>query len=310
PPTNPRSFDNVQLEVQTHYLLFSEARTLAQNGDLESARAMIVSILNTVDEVPRNGGFFNDIADFVLLQLDDADEAMKIINRSIQLNPQLAISYATKGQILESLKHYSDAVEAYRKAIDLGFEHVRFYTKVAMTIRYHLPTAQANELEVIELLKKGVALAVHWPAAHDQLARVLANARDEALRDPKSALEHAEVNFRWLSENDGEIDAYAFATLGMAQYRVGQYEQAIGNLTRTLDATGDPLAPIEVFLAMAYWQLGNKEQAAEWFSRNTFGPENKIFGHVVQEASLLMGLPIQADAEAVDEDAEASAESE
>jgi Flp pilus assembly protein TadD len=54
-------------------------------------------------------------------------------------------------------------------------------------------------------------------------------------------------------------------TLGVAQYRAGCWKEAIVSLTRSLELVSDQTESINTFfLAMAHWQIGEKEKAREW----------------------------------------------
>ena len=58
----------------------------------------------------------------------------------------------------------------------------------------------------------------------------------------------------------------------MAQYLAGEYGAAVESLTRFTELNADALvsrAEAEgfLFLAMAHWQLGNREQATPWFDK-------------------------------------------
>jgi serine/threonine protein kinase/WD40 repeat protein len=57
-------------------------------------------------------------------------------------------------------------------------------------------------------------------------------------------------------------------TLGVAQYRAGRPKEAIAALTRALDLMHDQRESLNtLFLAMAHWQLGDKNKASQWYAR-------------------------------------------
>jgi hypothetical protein len=90
-----------------------------------------------------------------------------------------------------------------------------------------------------------------------------AGAAAEAYRH---ALEQAEETCRLEPQNGAYVN-----TLGVAQYRVGQYSAAVETLTRSekLNATAaNGSRPADLaFLAMAQYQLGHKEQAQATLAR-------------------------------------------
>src|SRR5262249_39528478 len=59
-------------------------------------------------------------------------------------------------------------------------------------------------------------------------------------------------------------------TLGVAHYRAGNWQSAIDELKTSEELEpGKYLAHNALFLAMAYWQLGERAQAHQWFNRAT-----------------------------------------
>jgi serine/threonine protein kinase len=100
----------------------------------------------------------------------------------------------------------------------------------------------------------------------------LNNAAWEVVRAPGAgheayamALRQAEAAVRAAPD-----DRYYLNTLGVAQYRVGDYAKALETLDQSekLNATRDGAAPCDLaFLAMAHRQLGHKEQARATLAR-------------------------------------------
>jgi WD40 repeat protein/serine/threonine protein kinase len=116
--------------------------------------------------------------------------------------------------------------------------------------------------------RAALSLAESWPedasglnqASWDVVRRPDAGA--EAIRQ---ALRLAEAACR-LEPNQG----YYLNTLGVAQYRAGQYEEALATLTRSepLNAAAETSHPADLaFLAMAHYQLGHKAQAQATLER-------------------------------------------
>jgi tetratricopeptide (TPR) repeat protein len=61
---------------------------------------------------------------------------------------------------------------------------------------------------------------------------------------------------------------FTLRTLGVAHYRMGDWKQAIANLEKAEELAPDRyLAWNALFLSMAHWQSGDKEQAREWYDR-------------------------------------------
>jgi tetratricopeptide (TPR) repeat protein len=118
-----------------------------------------------------------------------------------------------------------------------------------------------------------------------QLAWILATAFDPEVRDPQLAVELAKQAVE-LDPNRPEC----WGTLGAALYRAGQPKAAIEALQK---APRDGNACF--FLALAYGQLGDKQQArtgydraVQWMDKNK--PTNEELRHFRAEAAALLGI--------------------
>ena len=89
----------------------------------------------------------------------------------------------------------------------------------------------------------------HW-----QLICLLANCPDEALRDPPRAVALAK---RVLPPSAGHYWRY----LALAQYRSQQWQDAADSIQQAMDLREGGDAFDWLLLAMAQWQLGQKEKA-------------------------------------------------
>jgi serine/threonine protein kinase/tetratricopeptide (TPR) repeat protein len=99
----------------------------------------------------------------------------------------------------------------------------------------------------------------------NDLAWFLATAPDESLRDPAKAVTYAMKAVEMAPRN-----AQARGTLGTARYSAGDWKGAITDLERAirLRVADDPDKAFEgFFLAMACWQIGEKDKARAWFAR-------------------------------------------
>ncbi|MBI3408129.1 MAG: tetratricopeptide repeat protein [Planctomycetes bacterium] len=97
----------------------------------------------------------------------------------------------------------------------------------------------------------------------NDFAWLLATCPDAKFRDPKRALELAARAVK-LTPQDGN----AWNTLGVAQNRAGDWKAAVVTLVKSNELLGGKeLSFNAFFLAMAHWQLGNKEEARTWHDR-------------------------------------------
>jgi tetratricopeptide (TPR) repeat protein len=131
--------------------------------------------------------------------------------------------------------------------------------------------------EAANAFRRSLALAdrlvVDFPAApnyhgalalfQNNVAWSLVTCSDPCLRDPGWAVELARKAVELEPQS-----AMCFNTLGVAQYRAGDWRAAIDALTKA-----EALAPEKYlgfnafFLAMAHWQRGDKPQARSWHDK-------------------------------------------
>jgi tetratricopeptide (TPR) repeat protein len=110
-----------------------------------------------------------------------------------------------------------------------------------------------------------------FAAVHNELAWLLATFADVKFRDPGRAVVAARKAVELEPEHGGFRN-----TLGVACYRAGDWKAAIQALEKAEElAPGKILAWNAFFLAMAHWQLGEKErarkeyeQAVSWMEKN------------------------------------------
>ena len=90
-------------------------------------------------------------------------------------------------------------------------------------------------------------------------------------------------------------------TLGVARYRTGDWKGAITALTRAEELEPDKHLGLNAFfLAMAHWQLGEKEAAREFYDRavawmNDKSPHNAELLRFRAEAEALFGIKARFD---------------
>src|SRR5262249_46331232 len=85
-------------------------------------------------------------------------------------------------------------------------------------------------------------------------------------------------------------------TLGVAYYRGGDWQCAIAALKKSQEFdAGKDVANNGLFLAMAYWKLGDKIQARTWYDQSVAwmeknAPKNEELKRFRSEAEELMGI--------------------
>jgi tetratricopeptide (TPR) repeat protein len=105
-------------------------------------------------------------------------------------------------------------------------------------------------------------LAANSPVVHNDLARLLATCPDVKHRDPARAVELAKKAVK-LAPKEGAL----WNTLGAAHYRKGDWKAAIEALDKSRKYRKGGDASDFFFLAMACWQLGQKDDARRWYKQ-------------------------------------------
>jgi serine/threonine protein kinase/Flp pilus assembly protein TadD len=179
-------------------------------------------------------------------------------------------------------------------------ERVRFATAAVVARPRHAYTrfCLANALwshnkrdEAIAEYNKVFELNPEFAMAYNHLGWLLATCAEPRSRDPKRALELAKKAV----DLDPKQSAY-WNTLGVARYRTHAWEETIANLNKAEElAPGKYFAWNAFFLAMAHWQLGEKElarkeyeQAIEWMEKHQRQDED--LQRFRAEAETLLGI--------------------
>ena len=129
------------------------------------------------------------------------------------------------------------------------------------------------------------------------MAWLLTTCPDRSVWNPDRAIEYATKAVA-IAPKEGMY----WNTLGVAQYRAGQFNEAITTLTKSMELRSGGDAFDWFFLAMAQWQLNNKDEArtwydkaVEWTEKNKPGDEELL--RFRAEAAELLEIPIKPPAE-------------
>src|SRR5262249_45393824 len=149
--------------------------------------------------------------------------------------------------------------------------------------------------EAIVEFKKAIRLKRDYALAHtnlgialNMLAWRLATCKDAKLRDPGRAVQLAKE-----ATTLAPKAATYWTTLGVAHYRAGHWKVSIEALEKSRELKKDHSSGY-FFLAMAHWQLGNKEETRKWFDKavqwmEKNQPKNEELRRFRAEAAKLLG---------------------
>jgi serine/threonine protein kinase/tetratricopeptide (TPR) repeat protein len=187
----------------------------------------------------------------------------------------LALSYTALGSKLEKAGQPREAVSAYRQCL-AGLEKLAGTFPTVMRFRQRdlltrLPLANllwalGRSSEAAEQYHRGRALAEGLspenPDVQDALAWLLATCPDPQCRDAKRAVELAKT----LVERAPQEGAYR-GTLGAAYFAREDYPAAVRALEEAARLPNGQTGQALYFLAMAHWQLGQKDLARKCYDR-------------------------------------------
>ncbi len=217
------------------------------------------------------------------------------------------------GHRLEAMREWREARHAYLEAVKvnpldsrgLGFLAVFLSTCPMGTafLRAGRPEeAQAAYRDALAVLERLPPEIRDRPGVQNGLAWLLATCPIPGLRNPARGVELARLNV------ERAPNSFTWNTLGVAKYRAGDCKAAINALEKSEALEPDKdhknvLAFNGFFLAMAHWQLGQKDPAYTWYDRSIEwmdknqpwldmnSGENEELKRLRTEAAALLGVP-------------------
>jgi hypothetical protein len=210
------------------------------------------------------GGLFNVITTSTRSQTSDHDDNHAQVARSWET---LAAQYRARGRASKDQGRLVEAKTVWLDTLDI-------HTK--LTAAY--PSRPA--------------LHQQWCDCANDLAWLLANAADPAVKDPALALSLAIKT----TEEYPECSTY-WNTLGASYYRTGDFKAASAAFDRSMTLSEGGTAFDYIFLTMTHAQLGNQEQAYRWIAKAMHSieqhhPDHPELSRLCAEArSLLSTVP-------------------
>jgi superkiller protein 3 len=224
-----------------------------------------------IDLGPKDSGAYLGLGNALRGQ-KKLDDAVAAYRRGIDLDPKESGAWINLGNALLDQNKLDDALAAYRRALELNQEYsiAAAYNNIAEVLWKQNKLEEATsvyreyERRAREAFRQNPddartreALAL-WL---NNWAWVLATDPDAKKRDPGRAVS--------LAQEAAELtpkDSARWRTLGVAHYRTGDWVAARAALDKSLEL-GFLRGSNRFFLAMAHWQLGEKDKAREWYDR-------------------------------------------
>jgi serine/threonine protein kinase/Flp pilus assembly protein TadD len=213
------------------------------------------------------------------------EEAVRCLRAALQARPRHAIyrihlanQLTRLGRTLARLEEHAEAEKAFRQAAELREKLAEDFPKVPDHRRElahdynelgNLLNATGQDAEAEKAYRRTLAvretLANDFPGeARDRrdLAWFLANCPNQQLRNPDRAVSLAKEAVE-LAPRGGDC----WRTLGVAHYRAGDWKAAVAALKKATEIRSGGDSAEWFFLALAHWQLGEKQQARAWYDR-------------------------------------------
>ena len=197
--------------------------------------------------------------------LQESLARMSKVDSSLDHKSQDAPRYAWRAISHIGLKHWKEALADFQSAEsrDLDWNDIPLSVLVAK-----LPWASdATETKDLTQLQEYLIERVDRHATGDvdewnAMAWKIVSAKSVDQDHAKLGVMLAEKAIH-ISPNN----ASALNTLGVAQYRAGEWQPAINTLKESMRLRAGGDAFDWFFLAMAYWQLGQKDDAVTWYDK-------------------------------------------
>jgi len=274
------------------------AAAVVAGGDADDTTAERVRQgLKAVQLSPTIGDAHKDLYE-LLRDQGKLDEAIGVFRKAIEIDPKSAEAQDNLGAALRNdLRDYEKAAECFRKAIELNPRNAKYWVHLSYVLQDQRKLDESNAAcrkaieidpnskdaaaayfrlgkvledqkkpdEAIACFRKAAELNPKYSLVHACLAWLLTNCWDAKLRDVSGGLEAARKAVEVAPQS-----SIAWQVLGWARYRAGDWKGSIEALEKSCALQHDPTGGYSFqwfFLAMAHWQLGEKDTAREWYDK-------------------------------------------
>jgi tetratricopeptide (TPR) repeat protein len=305
----------VALRPKTWQTHFAVGRLLEQKGATDEA---IAEYSRVIELDPGNARAWRERAG-AYDGVRQYENAIGDYSRVIELDAKNAAAWGLRGHAYKNLLQYDMAIADYTKAIELDPENAWHFNRgIVYTDLHEYDKAIADYTKFIELhpkfawawhirgksynnlhqynkaladYSKATELDPKYSNSWDQLAWLFATCPDPRFRDSGTALRFAQKAVE-LAPTVGNH----WNTLGAAHYRAGEWKAAVEALSKSDELLkGQKLGFRAFFLAMAHWQLGEKDKARQWYEKAVQWmeknlPKNEELRRFRAEAAELLGI--------------------
>jgi len=219
--------------------------------DLKGAAAHYLTAAQVQPNHPRALHLYG----WAIERLGDRPGAIEAYRRALTYHPEIAQLHYSLGDALRRQDRAKEAIPEYEEAIRLEPNHLSARKSMAYAWRLLGQTDKAIS-DYEECIRRGPEFA----PGLNSFAWLLATTEDLHYRDPARAVDLAQQAVDLHPRNANYLN-----TLGVAHYRNGNFMAAVIALENAKEIEDDCCDYL--FLAMAHWQLGDKELAFGWLDR-------------------------------------------
>jgi serine/threonine protein kinase/tetratricopeptide (TPR) repeat protein len=284
-PNSVNAHNNLGLALSN-----SAVRLFRQNANRKDSQPILdeaIACFNkAIDLDARFTPAYNNLGAVYCDYLGDYGKAIECFRKVIEVDPQNALAHYNLGNALWSQQKPDEAIDAYRKSIELNPKYAAAHYNLGNALR-----AQKKLAEAIDAYRKSAEVDPGYLPALANAYRLLAKdyfSLGNAQRNPGRAV----ILAKEAVALNSQVGAY-WNTLGAAQYRANDWKAAIAALEKSMDLRKGGDSSDWFFLAMAHWQLGEKDTSRQWFDKavewmDKNQPKNEELRRFREEAEELM----------------------
>jgi len=271
--------------VYLHLALYLEPNhqmAMLSLADLYEALKKPDLAIKIYDKIPQSSSLHRNAEIQIASDLDAlerTDEAKKRLEKLVADHPKDNEAILALANILRGRKQFAECADAYGKAID------------------NIPTPEKANWVVFYFRGICYERSKQWPQAEADLKKALQLYPDQPLVlnylgyswiDQGVHLDEGMNMIRHAVEQRPD-DGYIVDSLGWANFRVGNYEEAVKDLERAVELKPDD-PTINDHLGDGYWRVGRVLEARfQWTHARDLKPEPEDLPKI--EAKLKSGLP-------------------
>lgn len=277
---------------------FSAAIGIASKSEDFETRSLAYCLRGT--ERYKSGDLKGALNDFTNAQSSREQELLEQANDLIRLYPDDGEGYFDRGEALVDKGELDTAIKDYSRAIERYLRKSEEWCDVCDIDENCKHNIRAKDYAATCYARRGGChqRLQRYDEALDDFSKAIGTSVDDAWR---YHLDRADVYDEMKEYKKALADCLAamelngrhpdcFYKLGYAQYRIGQYDQAVRNFDTVVESMYDSSDPrIYMYRGQAYEKLGEPHKAMENYDRAVRCLKRDSFGDVVAESYRLRG---------------------